>query len=110
MCNPSNFVKNFDKEKIDNANDIYQKIISSQLQDDNLYEIADEAVAKLGITLIDTMEIEEIKEKLNPKNFMNPYNSEKIARANELMERLLNSGLRYAEFLVIKKNTEELYS
>ena len=56
------------------------------------------------------MEIEEIKEKLNPKNFMNPYNSEKIARANELMERLLNSGLRYAEFLVIKKNTEELYS
>lgn len=110
LCNPSNFVKNFDKEKIDNANDIYQKIISSQLQDDNLYEIADEAVAKLGITLIDTMEIEEIKEKLNPKNFMNPYNSEKIARANELMERLLNSGLRYAEFLVIKKNTEELYS
>lgn len=111
LCNPSSFVKNFDKNRMDAANDIYQRLISIQNKNDDelLYPLADEASERLSIQLIDPMEIDSLKEQLNPKNFMTPYNSEKIARANELMEKLISSELKYKEFLEIKKHTSELY-
>ena len=96
---------------MDAANDIYQRLISIQNKNDDelLYPLADEASERLSIQLIDPMEIDSLKEQLNPKNFMTPYNSEKIARANELMEKLISSELKYKEFLEIKKHTSELY-
>ena len=111
LCNPSSFVKNFDKNRMDAANDIYQRLISIQNKNDDelLYPLADEASERLSIQLIDPMVIDSLKEQLNPKNFMTPYNSEKIARANELMEKLISSELKYKEFLEIKKHTSELY-
>ena len=33
MCNPSIFMKNYDKEKVDKANEIYQKLMEIKPED-----------------------------------------------------------------------------
>ena len=37
------------------------------------------------------MDIKELQEKLNPVNFMSPYNPEKVKIANDLYAALMNS-------------------
>lgn len=112
MCNPVEFMNgnNYDKEKVDRANAIYKRL--SEISSDDteaLNEIQIQAVTDLGINLIDVEMMVELKEKVNPKKFMNPYNPDKVALANELFAALSKEGLTYNEFVAIKVKSKRLY-
>lgn len=52
--------------------------------------IMEEANDKLQIHIVSKEEIENLKRKCNPKNYMKPYNSQKVDFANRLYSRLNN--------------------
>ena len=66
-----------------------------------LEEIRLQAVADLSIILIDSEKLADLKEKVNPKNYLTPYNAEKVALANELFAILSKDGLTYDDFVDI---------
>ena len=73
-----------------------------------LNEIQTAAVNELGINLINKDKVQELKEKVNPKNFINPYNAEKLALANELYAILIKEGLTYNELEEIEEKSKLL--
>ena len=109
LCNPKEFLKDYNKEKVDKANELYQRLINTSPTDTEiLVEIQTIAINELGITLLDKKEIEDLKDIVNPKRFLNPYNAEKLSKANELYAALSKEGLTYNEFMSIKEQSKEL--
>ena len=109
LCNPKEFIRNYDKEKIDKVNGIYQRLMNTRPDDEEaLMEILAVAVAELGITPYEPEELEELKEKVNPQNYFTPYDAEKIALANELYAMLTKNGLTYNEFMAVKEKSKLL--
>jgi hypothetical protein len=110
LCNPSNFVKEYDKDKVDYANKIYQRLVEIDVNDTtSLATVANEAISFLSIPLIEETELKELEDKLNPQNFMRPYDANKIEKANELISMLKHSSLKYEDYLEIVKQTNQLY-
>lgn len=111
LCNPAKFISsgNYDKEKVDKANEIYKKLLD--ISPDNkevLDEIQHQAITDLGISLINQDKLNELKEKVNPKNYLNPYNAEKVALANELFAILSKEGLTYNELEDVEERAKSL--
>lgn len=109
LCNPSNFLKDYNKEKVDKANEIYQRLMEIK-QDDKeaLMSLQAEAVSSLGIALIDGEKLKDLIEKVNPRRFMNPYNAEKVRIVNDLYSRLTKEDLTYEEFTQIEEEPKKL--
>lgn len=111
MCNPTNFMNgaNYDKEKVDRANAIYKRLLEINGDDvEALNELQQQAVAELGINLIDAEKLADLKEKVNPKNYMTPYNPDKVALANELYAILSKEGLTYNEMVDVEEKSKQL--
>lgn len=109
LCNPSNFMKPYNKERVDKANSIYQTILDTARYDTTkLMELQRQAFLELGVSMIDETRLDELKKKVNPQNFMNPYDAEKVALANELYSRITKAGLTYEEFVEIEKESKKL--
>ena len=108
LCNPTNFIKQYDKDKVEKANVIYQQLLTNNLSNDTLMKLQAQAVAELGVTLIDKNRLAKLKAKLNPQNYMKPYNAEKVSLANELYSRVNKEGLTYEEFVEIEKEAQKL--
>ena len=53
-------------------------------------------------------ELEDLKEKVNPKRFLNPYNAEKVSLANELYAILTKDNLTYTELIEVKEKFKHL--
>ena len=82
-------MKEYDKEKVDKANAIYQKLMTTSPDDkDTLYDLQSQAEEVLGVSFVDSEMVDRLKKKVNPKRFMKPYNPEKVTLANELYSRL----------------------
>ena len=45
---------------------------------------------------------------MNPKNYLNPYNAEKVALANELFAILSKEGLTYKELEDVEERAKSL--
>ena len=100
---------NYDKEKVDKANEIYAKLMSINPDDrEVLNEIQLVAVKELGINLINKDRVQELMERVNPKNFINPYNAEKLALANELYAIITKEGLTYNELEEVEEKAKAL--
>ena len=111
LCNPANFLGNgnYDKEKVDKANVLYKKLLDiSPDNNEALDEIQLQAISDLGISLINQDKLNELKEKVNPKNYLNPYNAEKVALANELFAILSKEGLTYNELVEVEEKSKSL--
>lgn len=109
LCNPSKFVKEYDKEKVDKANAIYQKLMNTSPDDkDVLYDLQSQAEEVLGVSFVDPEMVEELKKKVNPKRFMKPYNPEKVTLANELYSRLTKENISYKEIIEIEELSKNL--
>lgn len=111
LCNPANFISsgNYDKEKVDKANEIYKKLLDISPDDkEALDEIQHQAITDLGICLINQDKLNDLKEKVNPKNYLNPYNAEKVALANELFSILSKEGLTYNELAEVEERSKSL--
>lgn len=77
LCNPANFIKQYDKDKVEKANAIYQQLLTGNLDNEKLMALQSQAVNELGITLIDNQLLKRLKEKVNPQRYMKPYDAEK---------------------------------
>ena len=109
LCNPKNFMDNYDKEKVEKANIIYKRLLETTPDNDaDLIEIQMQASSELGINFIDKAELEDLKEKINPKRFLNPYNAEKVSLANELYAVLAKDNLTYGELMEVKEKLKLL--
>ena len=109
LCNPKNFIDNYDKEKVEKANIIYKRLLETTPDNnDALIEIQMLASSELGINFIDKAELEDLKEKVNPKRFLNPYNAEKVSLANELYAVLAKDNLTYGELMEVKEKSKLL--
>ncbi len=110
LCNPSNFLKDYDKEKVDKANVIYQQLMEIKPDDkEELMKLQSQAVAELGITLIDPENFKELLKKVNPQEYMKPYDAEKVRIANDLYSRLTKGELTYEEFVDIEEESKQLW-
>ena len=91
-CNPQNFMNPYNYEKVKIANELYPLLQKCDGNDnDELVEIRKEAISKLGIILSTSTIFEELCKTCNPQQFMNPYNPDKVAKANELYSRVLQN-------------------
>ena len=111
LCNPNNFIKgnNYDKDKVDKANAIYKRLLEINGENHEvLFEVQQQAVAELGINLINTKKLAELKKKVNPKNYMSPYDAEKVTLANELFAILTKSKLTYNEMVEVEEKSKKL--
>ena len=92
------------------ANNIYKRILETSPEDTKtLLEILDIVSSDLGVSLIDKEELDDLKNKVNPQNFITPYNSEKVALANELYSQLTQDDLTYRDFLEVKEKAKQLF-
>lgn len=106
-CSPTAFMSNYDKQKIDTANELYKEIYNAD-NEAELLVLADKAQQQLSISLIDISELEDLKKVCNPSNYMNPYNAEKVAMANELYAILAKPELTYSEFIEVRQKSSQL--
>lgn len=109
LCNPANFIKQYDKDKVEKANAIYQQLLTGNLDNEKLMVLQSQAVTELGIILIDDQLLKRLKAKVNPQRYMKPYDAEKVSLANELFSRINKEGLTYEVFVEIEKESERLY-
>ncbi|OUN73659.1 hypothetical protein [Barnesiella sp. An55] len=109
LCNPKEFIDNYDKNKVERANLIYKRLLDTSPDDkDALMSILSLASSELGINFIDKDEIKELKEKVNPKRFLNPYNAEKVSLANKLYAILNKDDISYSEVIEVKEKLKNL--
>ena len=109
LCNPKIFIDNYDKVKVEKANSIYKRLLETNPDDNEvLKEIQMQASSELGINFIDNAELEDLREKVNPKRFLNPYNAEKVSLANELYAILAKDNLTYGELIEVKEKSKLL--
>jgi hypothetical protein len=108
VCNPSNFLTPFDKDKVNASNKIYAQINNTNADDiDSLKSLRKEAAKILGISFIDSKLIESLRGQCNPQRFMNPYDEAKVNLAADLYERLQNCT-DIDEFELIKEQAKKL--
>ena len=108
--NPKNYIKVYNKEKLKSANAIYSKAISTEITDETtILELAERVENELDEKLVSKTDINNLKKICNPRQFMNPYDAEKVAIANELYGRIKSSVLSYSDYIKIKKDIDELY-
>lgn len=109
MCNPKSFMDNYDKNRVSIANSIHKSLMETASDDfETLNQLQARAVEELGISLIEKCELEELKDKVNPKNYMSPYNPDKVALANELYSILTKEGLTYNEMIEVEQKSKKL--
>lgn len=110
---PRKFMKKgkYDKEKLEIANTIYDKALKIDVDDEEAIALlAKEIEEKLGIYLVTKGEIKELRNRCNPKNFMKPYNAEKITKANSIYGSLQKENFSYSRFEELRNEVEGLYS
>ncbi len=109
LCNPENFMIDYDKDKVDIANNLYSKILNTKSDDKStIIELIEEAEENLHINFLDEVELTRLIDKLNPKNYMNPYDAEKVSLANELYDKITCSDVNLTIYLHIKEQAKPL--
>lgn len=110
QCNPKKYLKNYDSHSLEVANSIYSKALVTDANDtEEVLRLASLAESELGVRLVAKSDIRSLKKKCNPKHFMNPYNAEKVAIANELYTKLRQEKLSCVEYLEIRGMVSKLY-
>ena len=109
LCNPANFVDNYDKEKIDIANSIYSKLMDTNPDDNEaINKLVIVSEDELKINLLDRRSFDILKSKLNPKNFMEPYDSEMVTLSNELFQKIIQPDLNLTKYRKIEEQSTPL--
>lgn len=109
LCSPEQFVANYDKEKLDAANEISKCLMQIDPKDkEELASLANRAISELEISIIDENELVEMREKANPSNYIKPYDPDKVSIANEAYSLLEKERLTYEEYIRVKSLLEKL--
>ena len=94
LCNPKEFMRPYDAEKVYLSSVLYDKILAVHSDDvAALKAIRKEASLSLGISFIDKKMLRELLEEANPKKYTRHYDSAKFKLANDLYKRLLSDDV-----------------
>lgn len=108
---PKHFIENYDKDKLEAANIIFDKASKTSENDKECIALlCTEVEEKLGISLLTKREIEKLRAKCNPKHFMKPYDAQKVSIANELYSRLNSNQISCGEYLEISSQIDKMMS
>ena len=109
LCNPVNYMDEYDKETIDIANDIYSKVMNVN-PDDNaaVYSLIATAESKLHINFLDEIDYNNIVNKLNPKKYVEPYDADRVSLANDLYAQIMQPDVNLTTYLRIKEQAKPL--
>lgn len=108
---PNLYLKEYDCKKVEIANSIYKKALSTDESDESaILELCDRIENDLGVTLIEKTEIRDLQNRCNPKKFINPYNAEKLEKANNLFAILQEGVIGYRSLVAIRKEVDKLYN
>ena len=102
-CHPRLFMQPYDAEKVGIANELYSSLKEDCTLSD-LSTILSKAIDKLKIDLDTSQIVSKLLETCSPLNFMEPYNSEKIAKANELYAKILENKSNIIELINLKED------
>ena len=102
-CHPKNFMEPYDFEKVKVANELYPKLLACDKKEySKLLAIRNEAINKLGIKMTTQFIFDAVSKMCNPQQFMNPYNPDKVAIANELYSRAQRNKNNIIELELIR--------
>lgn len=90
-CHPKQFMELYDHEKVKVANELYARILKVENDKEKQNELRQEAVEKLGVKFSSRRLYDKLISLTNPANFMNPYDAEKVAIANDYYQRVQQS-------------------
>ncbi len=89
-CDPACFLEPYDRERVDLANDIYKQVQKNKNNNKILKELRTKAICELGVKFSTIQLYELLTKACNPKRFTgNNYDSDKLAKANELYSLVL---------------------
>lgn len=109
LCNPKEFMQNYDKDKVDKANSIYQELHNLDPRNEEaLNSLAKRAIAELNISIIDSEELKAMKEKANPAKYMEPYDAQKVSLANEIYNILSKDNINFEQYKEAKEKLKNL--
>ena len=92
LCNPKNFMDPYNNEKITLSNLIYEEVMRTNPSDyDKLKHLRSKAMKELNVSFISDEYLEYLKKLCDPQNYISPFNSEKLAIANNLYNELINN-------------------
>lgn len=112
LCNPKRFMKPYNEHRLSTANELYDRILKTSESDINaLKSIRREIADKLNVNFVDSKKRKELLSKVAPKNFMKPYDAEKVKLANELYTQLRNTNIDIDTLESIEREiAEKLYN
>lgn len=91
------------------ANNIFKEVEQIKENDmEKINSLIQRCIEELGISFIDSVSLEELRQQINPERFMNPYDAEKIQIANDLFAILSKPDLTYAEYVEVKNKAVKL--
>lgn len=109
FSNPQRFVKTYNAEKLSSANDIFSKAMSVSSDDEaSIIELVSRAENELGIMLVSKRDIGKLEAMCNPKRFMKPYDAIKVAKANEIYNKVKHGVSSYSEYIKLKNEAQSL--
>lgn len=108
-CNPTRFMKPYNKKRVEVANALTQLLIQTSPNDEEVVAgIVDTAQSKLGINIVGKKYVRQLKKIIYPKKFLKPYDERKFALANELYTALANGDVSYTIIKDVDKRAVEL--
>ena len=109
LCHPKNYLKNYNKEKVNAANKIYSKLLNTDRDDINtIIGLVVMAEKELNTNLLDEYQFEKLKNIINPTNYMEPYDEMSIALSNELYSQLMQPNINFTKYAQIISQAEPL--
>lgn len=108
---PKNYLKLYDREKVQYATDLYEKLLKINQADlDSINSLYESAREKLGINVLDNDRLDEMQNLANPRLFMKPFNEKKVSLANTIYGSLVNrKDLSYEQYVKLEEMLIELY-
>jgi len=109
-CNPARFMRPYDPQKVDIANDIYSKLLNNKDKIDVLYSLRLQAIEDLGVKLSTEDLYYELLSVCNPENFVNEsYSKSRLEQANKMYQAVLKNADDKIALENIKKQCKILY-
>ena len=74
----------------------------------SIIELVSRAENELGIMLVSKRDIGKLEAMCNPKRFMKPYDAIKVAKANEIYNKVKHGVSSYSEYIKLKNEAQSL--
>lgn len=106
-CHPKQFMEPYDHEKVKVANELYASILEASDNKEKQVVLRQEAIEKLGVVFSSRRIYDKLIALTNPANFMDPYDAEKVAIANDYYQKVQQNSENILELEKIWKSIHE---